>query len=138
MFKCSSVQVFRCSDVLKNKCSNVQMFKCQMSIRLNFCRSVPTEFFSVIFGVLKNQPAIQGKLRKHYLCKQSVSLGWVMSLGHSPIQRDKLTNTQVAKTLLYKTRFSMTCRKAGDSDHREQEGSRVCCKRRGCSGSPPP
>ena len=36
MLKCSNVQMF--------KCSNVQIFKCQMSIRLNFFRSVPPEF----------------------------------------------------------------------------------------------
>ena len=127
MFQYSNVQMFKRSNVQMSNVNKVKLLlECTYGV------------FSVIFGVLKNQPAIQGKLRKHYLCKQSVSLGWVMSLGHSPIQRDKLTNTQVAKTLFYKTRFSWTCRKAGDSDHREQAGSRVCCKRRGCSGSPPP
>ena len=32
-----------------SKYSNVQMFKCQMSIRLNFCRSVPPEFLRSFF-----------------------------------------------------------------------------------------
>ena len=46
MFKCFNVQMFRCSNVQMFKCSNVQMsnIKWKMSIRLNFCRSVPPEF----------------------------------------------------------------------------------------------
>ena len=38
--------MFRCSNVQMFKCSNVQMsnIKCQISLRLNFGRSVPPEF----------------------------------------------------------------------------------------------
>ena len=57
MFKCSNVPMFQCSNTQMFKCSNVQMFKCQMSIRLNFCRSVPTEFFRSFLGFWRiNQP----------------------------------------------------------------------------------
>ena len=60
MFKCSNVQMFKCSNVQMLKCSNVQIFKCsnvkcQMSIRLNFCRSVPPELlrsFLALTGAL--------------------------------------------------------------------------------------
>ena len=46
MFKYSNVQIFKCSKVQMFKCLNVQMskVKCQISIRLNFCWSVPLEF----------------------------------------------------------------------------------------------
>ena len=65
MLKCSTVQKFKYSDVQMFKCSKVQMFKfsnvqmfkcwkfqmskvkCQMSIRLNFCQSLPPEFLYV-------------------------------------------------------------------------------------------
>ena len=43
MFKCSNVQMFKCSNV---QMSNV---KYQMSIRFNFCRSVPPEFIRSFF-----------------------------------------------------------------------------------------
>ena len=48
MFKCSNVQMFKCSNFQMFKCSNLQMskVKCQMSIRLNFCRSVLPVIFS--------------------------------------------------------------------------------------------
>ena len=53
MFKYSNVQMFKCSDAQMFKCSNVQMFEwskeCQISIRLNFCRSVPLEFLHSFF-----------------------------------------------------------------------------------------
>ena len=35
-------------------------------------------------------------------------------------------------------KLPLTCRKADDSDHRELEGSRERCKRRGCNGCPHP
>ena len=38
MFKCSNFQMFRCSDF------QILNVKCQISLRLNFCRSVPLEF----------------------------------------------------------------------------------------------
>ena len=47
-------------------------------------------------------------------------------------------NPEMNVLLRGKKRFSWTCRKAGDSDHKGVEGSQVCCKRRGCSGCPPP
>ena len=51
MLKCSNVQMFKCSNVRKFKSSNVQMsnIKCQMSIMLNFCRSVSPEFLRLFF-----------------------------------------------------------------------------------------
>ena len=52
MFQCSNVSISQCSKVQMFECSMVQMFKCQMSnvnyqisIRLDFCRRVPPEFF---------------------------------------------------------------------------------------------
>ena len=48
MLTYSDVQINDCSNVQTFKCSNVKFqmsnIKCQMSIRLNFCRSVPPEF----------------------------------------------------------------------------------------------
>ena len=69
MFKCSNVQMFKCPNVQLLKCSNAPMFKyakvqmfkfsnfqmftCQMSIRLNFCRSVPPEFLRSFFVLFR-------------------------------------------------------------------------------------
>ena len=55
----SNVPMFQCSNVKKFKCSNVQMIKysnikCQMSIRLNFCWSVPPEFLRSFLSFISN------------------------------------------------------------------------------------
>ena len=59
--QCCDVQMFKYSNVQKFKCSNVRCqmsnTKCEMSIRLNFCRSITSGVPPVIFVLgLLNKP----------------------------------------------------------------------------------
>ena len=46
----SNVQMFKCLNVQMFKCSNFPSSNVQMSVRLNFCRSVPSEYLRSVFS----------------------------------------------------------------------------------------
>ena len=78
MIPCSNVPMFQCSNVPMFQSSNVPMFHCsksnikyQMSIRLNFCRSVLPEFLRSFFS-LSWGSAKKGMLK----CIQSLIVEW--------------------------------------------------------------
>ena len=76
--KCSNFEMLKCSKVQMLKCSNVQMFKClnvkyQMSVRLNFCRSVPPEFLWSFFKFISRVVYIfASKVHKGHRCHRAI------------------------------------------------------------------